>query len=74
MLNTDFVKRPKSLKCSSCGDKTRGQLLSTGCISNKCDRCYNTSKLKEELANVPAGQAPRTAVKTARRRQRNKRS
>ena len=42
------------LRCSSCGRECAGKILSPGCRSAKCDRCFNDPAAAADATHVPA--------------------
>lgn len=54
MSETTDKHRTPMLRCSSCGRKCAGQVLSTGCLSAKCRRCFADPAAAAAATHVPA--------------------
>lgn len=58
-------------KCSGCGDRTAGQVLSPGCTSAKCDRCFGSSTAAAAAAVETKTPRKARSHRPTRKRKRN---
>lgn len=66
--------QPDTLKCSSCGKLTAGQMLSGGCVSAKCDNCFASPAAAAAATHVPAPRRRGSRQKKVAKRRRTRKS